>query len=56
MVKLRKQADRVKIKIVEAPIEVLESIWVVIDDIDKPIDYIDSVEFLEALSLLSLED
>lgn len=55
MVEKRKQADRVKIKIVRAPIEVLESIWVVVDDIDKPIDYIDSAQFMEALALLSIE-
>lgn len=55
MVKLRKQADRVKITIIETPLSVLEDIWVVVDDIDKPIDRIDSIEFMEALSLLSLE-
>lgn len=56
MVKLREKAEVVEIEIIKRPVKVFKEVWLITsDDIGKPIDYIDSEEFLEALSLLSIE-
>ena len=56
MVKLRGQAEVVVMfEIMSKPIQVCKEIWVINDDLNRAVDYIDPDEFMEALSLLSLE-
>lgn len=56
MAKLREQAEVVRIEITKRPVPVFEEIWVISDvDVGRSIDDIDYDEFMEALSLLSME-
>ena len=55
MSKLRREAEVVVLNIVSRPSEVFKEIWIINDDLNRPIERIEYEEFMEALEILSFE-